>query len=110
MPPISSLTIVNDTFLQTSSLSRDILISEGDAKEQGRKLPKVFRDLRSFKRPYSGRMGLVFYFIKVVNNRQSYRDRLKNLRNGPGPQQPQAKSHLHGSLIYTDQDFNYKKV
>lgn len=33
-----------------------------EAKLQGRRLPKVFSSLRSFRRPCSGRMGPVPYF------------------------------------------------
>ena len=36
-----------------------------EAKLQGRRLPKVFSSLRSFRRPCSGRMGPVPYFCGV---------------------------------------------
>ena len=40
---------------QTSSFRGEILVRVGEAKEQGRRLPKVESDLRSWRMPCSGR-------------------------------------------------------
>ena len=62
MPPVSSRTTVKSTPAQTLSLRGDPLISDGAAKEQGRKFPNVLRDFRSVKSPCSGRTRPVPYF------------------------------------------------
>lgn len=47
--------MVKSTPWQTDSLSGEMETREGEAKEQGRRLPNVERDLRRERRPCSGR-------------------------------------------------------
>jgi len=53
---------VKSTSLQMDSFRGEILVREGEAKLQGRRLPYVPRDSRRVRRPDSGRGGLVPYF------------------------------------------------
>ena len=62
MPPVSSRTIVKSTPRQTSALSGERSTRESEAKLHGRRLPKAESDLRSFRRPCSGRTAPVPHF------------------------------------------------
>ncbi len=51
--------MVKSTPRQTDSFSGEMETSEGEAKEHGRRLPNVERDLRRVRRPCSGRTAPV---------------------------------------------------
>ena len=80
--------------LHICSLSGDFCIREGEAKLQGRKFPKAFISLRSFRRPCSGRTRPVPYFYARAGHQYLLRHMKGKILSIPAPQLHPATPRL----------------